>query len=137
MKKLIIISLIIFLVSSCNSIKEQTHITDNKSYNLTKKDAFVYGMGMLIEFYTMKHMKSPTCAKDLILWIESMDEDSQLVYYLQYEYLKKKEKTLVFTTDTEIINSEIVMIVCMYHKKAIPRKGLVRAFVYLPTESIE
>lgn len=140
--KQFVILFIIILISLCCSVNRNIIGYDIdgkpiKEIKVSKRDALVSGMGMLIEFYTMKHMKSPTCAKDLILWIESMDEDSQLVYYLQYEYLKKKEKTLVFTTNTEIINSEIVKIVCMYHKKAIPRKGLVRAFVYSPTESVE
>lgn len=134
---IIVITVIVVIFSSCSANR---NIIDNlneepiEEIKMSKKDVLVYGMGMLIEFYTMKHLKSPTCAKDLILWIESMDKDSQLVYYLQYEYLKKKGKTLVFNTEAKTIDSELVLIISVYHKKAISRNGFIRAYVYFPLE---
>lgn len=135
---IVVIIIIIVIFSNCSANRNIIGYNLNEEpieeIKMSKKDALVYGMGMLIEFYTMKHLKSPTCAKDLILWIESMDKDSQLVYYLQYEYLRKKGKTLVFNTEATITDSELVLIISVYHKKAIPRKGFIRAYVYFPLE---
>ena len=103
---------------------------DLKEIKISKKEAFSIGMWMLIEFYTKNHKKSPTSANDLIIYIENMDEDSQLIYYNQYKYLKKHGKKLIFTTDTENLDSETFKIICVYYKKVIPSKGLFKVFVY-------
>jgi len=104
---------------------------------IEKKESFVLDMGMLFEFYAKKYAKSPTNANELIAYIESMDEDSQLVYLRQYKFLKKNKNKLVFITETEILDSEIKKTILVYNKKAIPSKGLFKVFVYLPVQTIE
>jgi hypothetical protein len=101
-KHIVILLLIIISILSC-SVKKR--VIDDEVQICNKKVSFGLDMGMLVECYTKNHKKSPTCAKDLINWIESIDEDSQLIYYRQYKYLKKNEKKLIFTTETEEVDS--------------------------------
>ena len=132
--KNIIALIIIISISSC-SIKKS--VTDEEIQIVNKEISFGLDMGMLIESYTKFYAKSPTSANDLIIYIEGMDKDSQLVYLRQHKYLKKNREKLVFTTDTENIDSEILNTISIYYKEAIPCKGLFKAFVYLPVQTIE
>jgi len=140
MKKLFIL-IIIISISSCKCVnKNAIYDVDNEDVNevnLSKKEHFIIKMSMLIEFYTKAKIKTPASANDLIFYIDGMNEDSQLVYLNQYKFLKMNRKKLVFTTETEILDSEIKKTICVYYKKAIPSKGLFNVFVYLPKQTKE
>jgi hypothetical protein len=156
MKRLIILFAIISISSSCGINRNLNNINGDsdsqidtdyeeviesdynyepkKEYKISKKEGFILGMWMLFEFYIRASAKSPTCAKDLILWIESIDEDSQLVYFNEYRYLKKNEKKLVFVTETEESDSETMWIVSVYNKKVLHKNGLFKIYVYINKE---
>ena len=128
MKQFIVLFIAITTIISSCTVNKNVGINDDLK-EVRKKECFLFGMWDLIDFYISDSAKSPTCAKNLILYIENMDEDSQLIYYNQYKYLKKHEKKLIFTTDIEKLDAETFKIICVYYKKAVPSKGLFKVFV--------
>lgn len=122
--------LVLFIgISACTANKETT---EEGSIYISREDAFAYEMGMLLEFYYRKYQVGPTSANDLIGYIDGMTEDEQLVYYAAHKFLKRKGNKLVFTTETTIEKDEMLKIMSVYRKRAIPKRGLYRAYVYIP-----
>lgn len=110
---------------------------DNSETVMDKEESFAEDFAMLIEYYVKRFKCGPLDATALMEYIENMTEDGQLIYQRQYSYLKRKQSSLVFTTETEIENDERVIIVSVYNKRVLPKNGLYRAYVYLPIEPKE
>jgi hypothetical protein len=134
MVRITIYLLLVAFLFSCRTNEKQI-ASDNGVMN--KDESLAYGMGMLIEFYTKQHKSGPSDAKDLIEYIEKMTSNDQSVYSLEYEFLKRKKGSLVFTNETEVENGERVVIVSVYNKRVTPKNGLYRAYVYFPLETKE
>lgn len=120
-------------IAACASKNE---FTEEGLTVLSEKDALAMDMGMLLEFYFRAHQAGPSTAQDLMTWIDDLSEDEQLVYSNAYHFLKRRGSKLVFTTESAIENDEMVKIMSVYNKKAVPKNGLYRAYVYLPLPEI-
>jgi hypothetical protein len=72
------------------------------------KENFGLDLAMLIRNYSDTYNKSPQSAKDLMIFIDRMDENSRLIcegcyrYDYQYLYLKNNKDKLIFVTDSLI-----------------------------------
>lgn len=95
MKKIIVILFLIIPLS----LNAQTIVDGART--LTRKEAFGHNLWMLFNWYTSTYAKCPQSANDLIIYIERMDEDSQMVYMNQYRYLKRYKNRITFETNIE------------------------------------
>lgn len=128
--KQFVILFIIILISSCVA---NNKLADNDTRTLSKRESFGYVMYMLIDYYIEDHSKSPSCVKDLLTYIESMDEESKNFYQAQYEYLKKHEKKIIFISEPEKTDSGVfVEAIAMYYKKLTHKKLLLKLAKYDP-----
>jgi len=72
---------------------------------LSKKDVIIFDLRALLDFYTSVYNKSPDNSKDLMMYIERIDdEDAMIIYRIVYKFLKKNENKLLFVSDDSLIS---------------------------------
>ena len=106
--KYIIILLTIALAACGVNRRAVTDVNDISFRTATKEEALLGNLRMLTEFYTRTYNTPPKVPEDLMIYIERMDEDSQLVYSNVYKYLKKNRKKLIIGSDS---------LISIYYKK--------------------
>ncbi len=108
MVKLFILVIAVILSFVCPTATLYAQPKDTPEYGegvklikVSRKEMLGYGLSMLFNVYTETYAKCPRGVDDLMIFIDRMDEDSQLVYLNQYDYLRKHKKRLSFKTTIE------------------------------------
>lgn len=121
-RKACFVILIMLIISSCSS---ERFGYSNKKYGKGYKETFSFHFVTLIDFYTVTYGQLPESAKDIITFIEGMNEDSRLWYESEYDYFKRNEDKLIFVPDS---------LISIYYKKVNAKNLLLQTSASNPCE---
>ena len=120
-QKLFFMSVAIALIISSCSVDRFGY--SNKRYGKGYRESFSLHMQMLVDGYTEIYGAFPESVEDLINYVDGMNQDAQLWYEREYDYLKRNDNKLLFVADS---------LVSVYYMKIKNRHLLLQASICSP-----